>query len=143
MSADEATSAGGQVENAATPRRHSLPPRGTLWELAACRGMDTDLFFPGRGQTAPEVIAVCEGCVVRAECLAFAIEHREDEGIWGGTYGRTRDRMRQARMAELGGVERRCNWCHGQFIAAPNEQMCSAACRSLARTETHRRRAAR
>lgn len=52
---------------------------------AACRGRDTNLWYPDGGQrhNALEAKAVCHGCPVRAECLAFAIKHRE-RGVWGG-----------------------------------------------------------
>lgn len=67
------------------------------WERAACRGMDTALFFPERGEQIGKVREVCAGCPVRAECLAVA----EREGIWGGTSARERRRMRRG---ELRGV---------------------------------------
>ena len=56
---------------------------------AACRFIDPDLFFPisgsGKGlEQAAEAKAVCAGCEVRRECLAFAVWARERHGIWGG-----------------------------------------------------------
>jgi WhiB family redox-sensing transcriptional regulator len=57
--------------------------------LAACRGMDTDLFFPeGRGRTlrSRELIAknVCSACPVARECREEASTLPERFGIWGG-----------------------------------------------------------
>lgn len=57
--------------------------------LAACRGMETDLFYPeGRGRTLHDREAVakqiCAGCPVAAHCRAAAAEHGERFGIWGG-----------------------------------------------------------
>jgi WhiB family redox-sensing transcriptional regulator len=57
---------------------------------AACRFTDPELFFPisdsGKGlEQAAEAKAVCAVCVVRRECLAFAIRTRERHGVWGGT----------------------------------------------------------
>ena len=41
-----------------------------MWdERAACRGMDTALFFPTRNVTPHEAIAACARCTVVAECL--------------------------------------------------------------------------
>lgn len=56
---------------------------------AACRGMDTDLFYPeGRGrklrareQTAKEI---CASCPVAQQCSQAAAEATERFGIWGG-----------------------------------------------------------
>ena len=33
---------------------------------------------------AAEAKAVCAGCLVRRECLAFALRTRQVHGIWGG-----------------------------------------------------------
>ncbi|WP_224387527.1 WhiB family transcriptional regulator [Pseudonocardia sp. ICBG1293] len=44
-------------------------------ETAACRGMDTELFFPAgtRPEAAEPALRVCAGCRVRRECLAEAL----------------------------------------------------------------------
>ena len=60
-------------------------------EHAACRGMNPALFFagnnPGRAGNKPQVahaVKVCAGCPVKAECLDYALNAREIEGVWGG-----------------------------------------------------------
>jgi WhiB family redox-sensing transcriptional regulator len=70
--------------------------------LAACRGLDPDLFFPERGDsfTARNAQAVCATCPVAEQCLEFAIEVGETEGIWGGLSGR---QLRQERQRRAGG----------------------------------------
>jgi WhiB family redox-sensing transcriptional regulator len=70
--------------------------------LAACRGLDPDLFFPARGDafTARNAQAVCAACPVAEQCLEFAIEVGETEGIWGGLSGR---QLRQERQRRAGG----------------------------------------
>lgn len=64
------------------------------WRLqAACAGMATenyDLFYPPVGGSAQaprnnRAKAICAGCPVRAECLAYAEEHEIAVGVWGGT----------------------------------------------------------
>jgi WhiB family redox-sensing transcriptional regulator len=66
-------------------------------DLGACQGMPIDLFFPERGDSTEEAKEVCRGCVVRAQCLEYALENSERFGIWGGTSERQRRRMRRAR----------------------------------------------
>ena len=56
---------------------------------AACRGMDTDLFYPeGRGRKlrAREQLAksICSSCPVAQQCQEAAAETVERFGIWGG-----------------------------------------------------------
>ena len=78
------TSAGAALRDAASPR----PP--AAWrESAACRQADPELFFP-IGQAGPAVAgiqrakAVCARCPVRQPCLAYALDTRQEFGIWGG-----------------------------------------------------------
>jgi WhiB family transcriptional regulator, redox-sensing transcriptional regulator len=57
--------------------------------LAACRSADPDLFFPISSsrksvEQAAEARAVCACCLVRRQCLAFALRTRQAHGIWGG-----------------------------------------------------------
>jgi WhiB family redox-sensing transcriptional regulator len=64
------------------------------WESqAACKGMDPALFFPVNDEDAGEALAVCKGCPVKGECLAWALETRERFGIWGGTTEKQRRAM--------------------------------------------------
>ena len=61
--------------------------------------MDPDLFFPEssgprhrpgvtrrqeQAKAQAEVKATCARCQVSVECLTFALETRQDYGIWGG-----------------------------------------------------------
>lgn len=66
-------------------------------EFANCLGVDPDLFFPERGASTREAKEVCRGCVVREECLEFALTNGEKFGIWGGMSERERRRLRRAR----------------------------------------------
>ncbi|MEJ7719800.1 MAG: WhiB family transcriptional regulator [Ilumatobacteraceae bacterium] len=61
---------------------------------AACRDMDTALFFPERGEVTSTAKAVCSGCPVVAECLAYAMNTPERHGVWGGLSERQRRRLR-------------------------------------------------
>jgi WhiB family redox-sensing transcriptional regulator len=61
----------------------------TWEEHAACRGEDTNLFFPDghRGEFVVEIEkakAICRACPVRENCLIEALNSPEKYGIWGG-----------------------------------------------------------
>ncbi|HXH35021.1 MAG TPA: WhiB family transcriptional regulator [Plantibacter sp.] len=61
---------------------------------AACRTLDTRMFFPEQGKPAGPAKAVCRGCEVREECLAFAMRGPERFGIFGGLSEKERRRIR-------------------------------------------------
>lgn len=67
-------------------------------ERAACKGMDTSLFFPRDGEPARAARQVCAGCPVLAQCRAVAVADPSLHGIWGGTSPEERERLR-ARMS--------------------------------------------
>ena len=70
----------------------------TGWKARAnCAGLDPDLFFPERGASMKEAKAVCRGCVVREECLEYALVNGEKFGLWGGLSERERRRIRRQR----------------------------------------------
>jgi WhiB family redox-sensing transcriptional regulator len=58
-------------------------------DLGACLKEDPELFFP-IGTTGPAIRQVerakqvCAGCVVRTDCLQWAVEAGVDQGVWGG-----------------------------------------------------------
>jgi WhiB family redox-sensing transcriptional regulator len=63
----------------------------TDWrQQANCRNLrDPDIFFP-IGNTGPALDqiraakAICDSCIVRQQCLHWAIETNQDIGVWGG-----------------------------------------------------------
>ncbi len=63
-------------------------------ELAACRGTDLEVFFPGRGESAGPARQVCARCPVRQPCLDYAVSNRIVHGIWGGLAERERRALR-------------------------------------------------
>ena len=70
---------------------------------AECLGMNPSLFFADRGDVYdPRAIAACARCPVRAECLKWAIDHKED-GYWGGTTERQRRELRRNEMKIVDG----------------------------------------
>jgi WhiB family redox-sensing transcriptional regulator len=87
---------------AAQPRHRSPAapaPFAARWrELAACRGADLNLFFPGRGESAEPARRVCAGCPVREPCLDYALSNGIIHGIWGGLAERDRRELRSRRV---------------------------------------------
>ncbi|KAA0233197.1 MAG: Transcriptional regulator WhiB [Acidimicrobiales bacterium] len=68
------------------------------WQnYANCLGVDPDLFFPERGASTKEAKGVCRGCIVREDCLEYALANGEKFGIWGGMSERERRRIRRQR----------------------------------------------
>ena len=69
-------------------------------DLGACRDEDPDLFFPitSAGPAVDQVAAakaVCARCTVREACLRYALEARQDHGVWGGMSERERRRLKR------------------------------------------------
>ncbi|MEP7369686.1 MAG: WhiB family transcriptional regulator [Dermatophilaceae bacterium] len=58
-------------------------------DRAACLAVEPELFFP-IGKTHPadqqieEARLVCRGCEVVGTCLSWAMDSRQDAGVWGG-----------------------------------------------------------
>src|SRR5437773_1422965 len=73
-------------------------------DYANCLGVDPDLFFPERGASTREAKEVCRGCVVREDCLEYALTNGEKFGIWGGMSERERRRLRRARALARRGL---------------------------------------
>jgi WhiB family transcriptional regulator, redox-sensing transcriptional regulator len=72
-----------------------LAPAENWRSLAACQSADPDLFFPvsSSGPSLVQVAqakAICAGCQVRRECLAFALRTHQVHGVWGGLSERER-----------------------------------------------------
>ena len=65
-----------------------------------CREIGVELFFPEEGSSGTDIYSfsrkICAGCVVRNECLEWAVKH-EDHGMWGGTSPVERRKIRRAR----------------------------------------------
>lgn len=64
-------------------------------EQALCAQTDPEAFFPEKGGSTREAKRICRACVVRDECLEYALEHDERFGIWGGLSERERRRVKK------------------------------------------------
>jgi len=70
---------------------------------AACLSEDPDLFFPigTTGDAVPQIVAaksICATCPVLSTCLEFALESRQDYGVWGGLTEDERRSLRRSRQ---------------------------------------------
>lgn len=81
------------------------------WQAdAACRGMDSAVFFHPSGERgatrarrAEQAKAICAGCPVLSRCRDHALASREPFGVWGGLTEEERDQMIRARRPQLVG----------------------------------------
>ena len=72
----------------------------TWRDSAACLDVAPELFFPiGNAYPAflqiEEAKIVCSGCSVAETCLRWAMESRQDAGVWGGMSRDERRALRQ------------------------------------------------
>ncbi len=68
--------------------------KGSWDDQAACRDVDTALFFPDRGSSGKAGLRVCKRCPVQYECLEYALETDQRHGIWGGKTAAEREKIR-------------------------------------------------
>jgi len=90
---DASVSATGAMGFSATPPEFDtitmVPAQGFL-ALPVPTGLDLpctedpELFFAEAPVDVESAKALCQGCRVRAQCLAGALERREPWGVWGG-----------------------------------------------------------
>lgn len=83
--------------------RGDLSQRGLIdhWhKWSRCRGLGTDLFFPGENSEGDNEVAkaLCAQCPVVKECLRHALINHEQHGIWGGL---TLAERRKARLPRV------------------------------------------
>ena len=122
----------------------TLPATDQAWRSdAACLGMGTDIFFPGRGQwqKIEKAKAICSSCPVSTECLADANRDHANSGIWGATSHRQRRAVRSTAQ------ETRKPIRHGSSGGARNhrdrdETVCTE-CRIRENADSKRRQDAR
>ncbi len=86
-----------RVKMAGSHMNESMSENNNWQDQANCLGVDPDLFFPERGASTREAKEVCRGCVVRMDCLEYALVNGEKFGIWGGLSERERRRLRRQR----------------------------------------------
>jgi WhiB family redox-sensing transcriptional regulator len=72
--------------------------------LGQCREIDLEVFFPENDRWAEKRAKdICAGCLVRAQCMDYALAHNE-VGIWGGTTQRERNKIKNRYVRSLKGL---------------------------------------
>jgi WhiB family redox-sensing transcriptional regulator len=101
----------------------------TDWpKRAACRDKPHGWWFPSVGTNPLRAIAICETCPVRDECLEFALNTKQEHGVWGGM---TPDERQSSRRTKV-----YCRYCGTSFRWVPNS---SQYCCEEHRLEARRR----
>jgi len=98
-------------------------------EALCANAPDADLWFPDRGDRATAAAArrICGMCPVRAQCLAFAIVARPEDGIWAGLDARPGAGELQAIIAARG-RPRPCFVCGTVFVPADRAHPAAYCC---------------
>jgi WhiB family redox-sensing transcriptional regulator len=76
-------------------------PEAYAWMTnARCRGAHPNKFFPTDGIGVDRTRRLCQDCLVRSECLEYALTNRITYGTWGGTSERERARILQRQTVQ-------------------------------------------
>jgi WhiB family redox-sensing transcriptional regulator len=66
------------------PISHATPPVAALPDRA-CAGIGPEIFYSTTGGKPVEALDLCGICPHADPCLEWALETRQDHGIWGAT----------------------------------------------------------
>jgi WhiB family transcriptional regulator, redox-sensing transcriptional regulator len=79
--------------------------QGPAWRGdALCREYPDLAWFGQSHRRARAAAAVCAACLVRAECLSYAMADPGLNGIWGGLTAKERNQLRKSRTGALEGL---------------------------------------
>jgi WhiB family redox-sensing transcriptional regulator len=98
----------------------------TWRDRAACKDMETDLFFAEQGENhkVKAAKAVCAGCPVVHDCLHEALKISDLPGVWGGLSFSQRRSLR----AGMSYVVVACVLCGDQFPVPPRTGQAAKFC---------------
>ena len=87
------------------PGRFTNVEDAESWQaIAACQDIETNVFFPSDSRGVEAARRICQNCVVKEECLDYALQTRQDHGVWGGASERERRRIGGQRARAARGV---------------------------------------
>ena len=79
--------------------------QGPAWQAdALCKEYPKLAWFGNTDRSAKAAKAVCSSCLVRQECLAYAMTDPTLDGIWGGLTRRERGQLRHPGSESLDGL---------------------------------------
>jgi len=90
----------------ATAHRKARGSAERTWqERAACRGPQSAVFYPppqferkdDKRERERRAKEICSKCSVASSCLEYAVQIRENHGIWGGLNESERKAMAQSK----------------------------------------------
>jgi WhiB family redox-sensing transcriptional regulator len=101
---------------------------GRWSDRAKCKGLDTKVFFPKRGEAVTPIKTICSVCPVVQPCLEYALKSGEKFGVWGGTSERERRRIRGLRgRQEIQGIKlslsRLMSMCNVRITSLREEEL--------------------
>lgn len=111
-----------------------LPP--FLDDGVACTPLNAEDFFPTVGGNPAAARATCAKCPVRVQCLQWAIDNREAQGIWGGM-------SPTERKAIIAAIPPPCAMC-GEPLPddrGPTRMYCGKKCSNRATVQARQARA--
>ena len=85
----------------------SYPDKKSDWRyLALCKDTSPELFFPvGNTGSALDGISLaktgCHRCPSQTECLEYALDSNQDNGVWGGRSEEERRAIRRQRQTHF------------------------------------------
>lgn len=74
--------------------------------FAVCASVDPEVWFPQKSGSSAPAKRICRGfkgspaCPVINECLAYALEHDERFGVWGGMSERDRNAIKAGKKVK-------------------------------------------
>lgn len=71
--------------------------------VAKCQGIDPEVFYPDLKDVSGIKAAklICSQCFVQTECLTFALDIREENGVWGGMTAEERRKIAARRSQRI------------------------------------------
>ncbi len=83
-----------------TRQSATVASSGASWmEMARCRELPAEVFFPSDGSGVEVARRYCAECVVSGPCLEYALANRIEHGVWGGASERERRRIARSRRS--------------------------------------------
>jgi hypothetical protein len=74
---------------------------------ALCASHDAEMWFADDPATVARAREICAACPERVACLAWAVEHGEPFGVWGGERAHERLRPKPVLRTDARNVRRR------------------------------------